>query len=95
MADLSLVTLERKGNINMVERKITVYTSDECHESDKILQFLNELSVDYEEKNISQNRAYLKELQSRNIYSAPALFIKDKAVLGFQKEKIKRLIKTE
>ncbi|WP_440896821.1 glutaredoxin family protein [Amphibacillus sp. Q70] len=79
----------------MVERKIIVYTSDECHESDKIIRFLNELSVDYEERNISQNRAYLKELQARNIYSAPALFVKDKAILGFQKEKIKRLIKKE
>ncbi|MBU5595411.1 glutaredoxin family protein [Amphibacillus sp. MSJ-3] len=79
----------------MVERQIIVYTCDRCKESENIINLLKELAVDYEERNISKNRAYLKELQTHNIYSAPAIFIGDKVILGFQKGKISRLIRVE
>jgi|SRR5699024_370463 len=81
------------GTLVMPEGKIIVYTSDDCHESKQIIHLLDELEVDYEERNISQNRAYLKELQAKSIYSAPVLMFNNKAILGFRQEKIIRLVK--
>ena len=79
----------------MTDSKITVYTSDNFHESKEIMHFLDELSVEYEEKNISHDRTHLRELQEQNVYSAPAVLINDKIILGFQKDKIRRLLRIE
>ena len=79
----------------MSEIEIIVYTSDDCDESKKIIDYVNEQSVDYNEKSVSGDREYLKELQARNVYSVPAVFINHQVVLGFQKDKIKRLIQID
>lgn len=79
----------------MSEIEITVYISDNCDESTKIIDYLNELSVDYNAKNVTKNREHLTELQARNVYSAPAIFINNQVVLGFQKDKIRRLIQKD
>ncbi|GAA4074930.1 MAG TPA: glutaredoxin family protein [Bacilli bacterium] len=77
----------------MSEKEITVYTSDDCEESIQIIDYLKELQVNYNERNVSENRAYLTELQARNVYSVPAVFINNQVVLGFQKDKIYRLVR--
>ncbi|MBM7542904.1 glutaredoxin family protein [Amphibacillus cookii] len=71
---------------------IVVYVSNQCKESDKVIRLLEEMAVNFEKKNISENKAYLKELQRLNIYATPAIIINDKKVLGFQKRKIEQLI---
>lgn len=76
----------------MGEKQITVYTGDECSESKQIINLLEELEVEYTEKNVSKNRDYLTELQSRNVYSTPVIFIGDRVVLGYQRQKIQQLI---
>lgn len=82
----------REGINKMSEKEIVVYISDDCDESTQIIDYLIELSVDYNVKNVTRNREYLTELQARNVYAAPAIFINEQVVLGFQKDKIKRLI---
>ncbi len=79
----------------MSEIEITVYSSDDCDESIQIIDYLNELSVDYNEKNVTTNREFLTELQARDVYSAPAVIINNQVVLGFQKDKIRRLIQKD
>lgn len=79
----------------MSEIEITVYSSDDCDESIQIIDYLNELSVDYNEKNVTTNREFLTELQARDVYSVPAVIINNQVVLGFQKDKIRRLIQKD
>lgn len=76
----------------MTAKQITVYTGDECSESNQMISLLEELEVKYNEKNVSKNREYLTELQSRNIYSTPAIFIGEQVLLGFQSQKTQQLI---
>lgn len=85
----------REGINKMSEIEITVYISDDCDESTQIIDYLNELSVEYNEKNVTKNREYLTELQARNVYSVPATFINNQVVLGFQKDKIRHLIQKD
>lgn len=73
--------------------KLIVYISDDCDESEQVIHLLDELEVSYEKKNIDEDRAHLKELQARQVYSAPAIFFNDKSILGFQRESIIRLIR--
>lgn len=77
----------------MSDEVITVYTSDDCIESQQMIRYLDELGIVYIEKSVSEDRRNLKQLQAKNIYSTPALIYGDKIVLGFLKDKIDRLFK--
>lgn len=76
----------------MKAKEIKVYVSNDCQESRKIMNFLEQLNVMYEKRNISENKAYLTELQRRNIYSTPVVIIDENIILGFQKNKITNLL---
>ncbi|MCZ0702695.1 arsenate reductase-like glutaredoxin family protein [Natronobacillus azotifigens] len=76
----------------MKAKEIIVYVSNDCQESRKIMNFLEQLDVMYEKRNISENKAYLTELQRRNIYSTPVVIIDENIILGFQKNKITNLL---
>ncbi|WP_017473804.1 glutaredoxin family protein [Amphibacillus jilinensis] len=76
----------------MSVERIVVYVSNQCEESDKVIRLLDDMAVNYEKKNISEHKAYLKELQRLKIYATPAIIINDKKILGFQKKKIEQLI---
>lgn len=72
--------------------KVIVYTSRNCSNCDRVLSKLEEWKIDFEERNISENREFFKELQSKKVYGTPATFIDDEKVLGFQERKLKRLL---
>ncbi|WP_182200735.1 glutaredoxin family protein [Paraliobacillus salinarum] len=67
---------------------ITIYVSNNCSESNKLVNFLEEKNVDYEKKNITEDKKYLKDLQTQNIYATPVTMINDQTILGFQKRKL-------
>lgn len=50
---------------------------------------LNRWGVDFEEKNVTENRTYLKELQNHNIFAAPVTFIGDQCIQGVQHDRLK------
>ena len=78
----------------MADKEIIAYTGNECQESKQLIDLLEEYNVEYTEKNVSENRDYLKELQARSIYSAPVIFIGEQVILGFQGKKIRELIQS-
>lgn len=77
----------------MTDAKVVVYTSRNCMKCEQVLEKLSEWDIDFEERNVSENREFFKELQSKNIYSTPATFIGGEKILGFQERKLKRLLK--
>ncbi|RWZ52265.1 glutaredoxin family protein [Halobacillus fulvus] len=76
----------------MNDSTVVVYTSRNCSKCDLILEKLSEWNVQYEERNISDNREYFRELQSQKVYGTPATFINGEKVLGFQERKLKRVL---
>ncbi|ELK48682.1 glutaredoxin family protein [Halobacillus sp. ACCC02827] len=77
----------------MGKRNVIVYTSNDCTHCARVLEKLSDWNVEYEEKNISENREYFKELQSKKIYGTPATFIDGEKILGFQERKLKQALK--
>ncbi|MBH0231575.1 glutaredoxin family protein [Halobacillus yeomjeoni] len=76
----------------MSNPKVVVYTSDDCTNCDRVITKLSEWEVEFEERNITRNREYFKELQSKKVYGTPATFIDEEKVLGFQERKLKRTL---
>lgn len=76
----------------MSNSQIIVYTSRNCAKCDQLLSKLSEWNVEYEEKNVSENREYFKELQSQKVYGTPATFVDGEKILGFQERKLKRVL---
>lgn len=72
----------------MSGQKVTVYISNECEECEKVLSLLDKLDIDYNEKNTTKDKSYLKELQNEKIYATPVAYINDKKVLGFQENQL-------
>ena len=71
---------------------IIVYTSSGCPYCLKVKEQLKEWGLAYQERNVSENQEYFAELQNKKIFGTPATYIYDKVVLGFQPEKMKKLL---
>jgi thioredoxin reductase (NADPH) len=62
--------------------KIVVYTNTGCPYCAKIKQDLKSWGFeDYEERNVGENPEYFDELHEKGIFSTPATFINDEAVI--------------
>lgn len=69
---------------------VVVYTSRDCNKCDLLISKFTDWDIDFEERNISYNREYFKELQRNKVYGTPATFIDGEKILGFQEGKLKR-----
>lgn len=76
----------------MSNKSLTVYISKQCRDCDRVVDLLNQLGISYMEKNISENRDYLKELQNLSIYATPVVMTEGRTILGYQESKIKQLV---
>ncbi|SET06090.1 Glutaredoxin [Salinibacillus kushneri] len=76
----------------MRQNEVLVYTSDNCEQSQNVMQLLNQWDVPFQEKNISKHPPYLKELQADKVYATPVTYVRDERILGYQKGKLERLI---
>ena len=72
---------------------VIVYTSRNCNYCDKVTAKLEEWNIDYEERNVSENREQFKELQRQSVYGTPAVFIDEEKILGFQERKMKQRLR--
>jgi len=72
--------------------EVVIYTSSGCPHCNQVKQQLKEWDVPYEERNVSDSREHFEELQRRKIFGTPATYINGKLVLGFQPEKMKKLL---
>ncbi|MDC3417040.1 glutaredoxin family protein [Aquibacillus salsiterrae] len=72
----------------MKVQDVVVYVSDDCKECEKVLSWLKEQDVPYIEKNTTQNRSYMRELQCKNVYGTPAIYVDNQRILGFQRNRL-------
>ncbi|WP_077624157.1 glutaredoxin family protein [Sediminibacillus massiliensis] len=79
----------------MTRQSVVVYVSENCRQCDQLLSHLDKWEVDYIEKNVTNNKEHIKELQEHKVYGTPAVFIQDQKILGFQKSKIKKALGIE
>lgn len=78
----------------MNNKKVTIYISDRDPNCTGLLKQMDAWNIAYQTKNISRQSEHLKELQEMEIFGTPAIFVEGeyKAILGFQKEKLKRAL---
>ncbi|RXT05234.1 glutaredoxin family protein [Ammoniphilus sp. CFH 90114] len=68
--------------------EVIVYSSTGCIKCLEVKEQLREWRIPFEERNVSDNEQYFKELQERRIFGTPATFINGRVVLGFQPKKL-------
>lgn len=71
---------------------VIVYTSTGCPHCIKVKEQLKAWGIAYEERNVSEKREYFEELQKKKIFGTPATYINGKLSLGFQPEKMEKLL---
>ncbi|MFA1822581.1 glutaredoxin family protein [Virgibacillus oceani] len=78
----------------MNEKKVVVYISEDSSKCNQLLFELDKLDVNYEIKNVTKNKDFMKELQNEGVYGTPATFIgnNNTPILGVQKNKIKQTL---
>ncbi len=75
--------------------KVTVYTADWCPWCHKVVDFLKENKVEFEEKNV-ENREYAQESMEKSGQAGiPVTVIDEEAVVGFDIARLKELLKLE
>ncbi|WP_164671042.1 glutaredoxin family protein [Virgibacillus doumboii] len=73
----------------MSDNEIVVYISNDSSHCDRLITKLNEWEVDFQTKNVSENREYMKELQDKGVFGTPATIVGNEMILGSQINKIK------
>jgi glutaredoxin-like YruB-family protein len=72
---------------------VIVYSSDTCPWCDKVKAFLKENSVEFEERNVSENRDFAMEVQEKSGGLAiPVIDIDGTIIIGFNPKKIKEIL---
>ncbi|SET79806.1 thioredoxin reductase (NADPH) [Oceanobacillus limi] len=81
----------------MIENIVTVYISDNCAYCDKLIKTLNNWGIVFEQRNVSLNRDYMKELQEVGIYGTPVTYIRSTGqyILGLQINVMKKALAIE
>lgn len=75
---------------------IEVFTTPSCPYCTKIKQWLDENDYEFEEHNVADDREKAREMiEKTGQKGVPQTFIGDKAVIGFQPQKIQEAIKEE
>lgn len=72
--------------------QVIIYTSTGCVYCDRLKSWLKERSVAFEERNVTENKAYFDELHARGIFTSPVALIGDTPVVGFRPNKMAQLL---
>ncbi len=74
--------------------RIKLYRTPPSKTSDEIENFLKRKGVEYEKIDVSRDKNLLKEMKKKSgSYEVPVLEIGDEVLIGFNGEKISKLIK--
>ncbi len=76
-----------------MDKKIVVFTSDTCGYCHMVKDYLNEINVAFEERNVSSDKAARKELMSKGFMGVPIIYVDDEIIQGFDKNKLDELLK--
>ena len=72
--------------------QITIYTSNGCTYCARLKEWLGERNLAYEERNISENKAYFDELTNQGIFTSPVAIIDGTPVVGFRPNKMSEVL---
>lgn len=76
-----------------MNKKIQIFTSETCVYCHEAKKYLNNLGIDYEERNVSIDPVARKELISKGFMGVPVIMVQDEIIQGFDKEKLDNLLK--
>ncbi len=75
-----------------MDKNITIYTSNSCMYCHMAKDYLDEIDVPYEEKNVSNDERARHELAEKGYMGVPVIIIGDEEIVGFDKERIARAL---
>jgi len=76
--------------------KIKVYSTPICPYCNALKNFLKENKVEFEDINVAEDKRAREEMiQKTGRMEVPVIEIDDEIIVGFEKEKISRLLKIE
>ena len=58
----------------------------------KTQEYLAEKGIEFEDRDITENEAFLKELEDMKIMSTPVIVIDGETVVGFKKDRLDELL---
>lgn len=76
-----------------MEKKVVVFTSNTCGYCHMAKDYLNEINVAFEEKNVSTDAEARKELMSQGFMGVPVIYVGDEVIQGFDKVRLDALLK--
>ena len=76
-----------------MSKKVVVFTSNTCGYCHMAKDYLNEINVEFEEKNVSTDTEARKELMSQGFMGVPVIYVGDEVIQGFDKSKLDELLK--
>jgi glutaredoxin 3 len=74
------------------QHRIVIFTSSTCAWCEALKRYLQKHRFRYRELDVSRDPRAAKELERRGIRSVPVALIDNHPVLGFDREKINRLL---
>ena len=77
-----------------MDKKVTVYSTPTCPYCVRVKQFLKDNNVEFENIDVSANEAKADEMiNNSGQMGVPVLEINGEIVIGFDKDKIKKILK--
>lgn len=67
-------------------KKVTVYTSNTCPHCKAAKNYLRENNIDFEEKNVDEDRLAIDYLVEKGHRGVPVINIEGEDIVGFNKE---------
>lgn len=69
-------------------KKVTVYTSNTCPHCKAAKNYLKENNIDFEEKNVDEDRSAIDYLVEKDHRGVPVINIDGEDIVGFNKEAV-------
>ncbi|MDP3093299.1 MAG: glutaredoxin domain-containing protein [bacterium] len=80
----------------MIKPKIRIFSTPTCPYCVTLKEFLKEKSFEFEDIDVSQNEIALEEMVKKTgQFGVPVIDIDDQWIVGFDKEKISKLLNIE
>ena len=67
-------------------KKVTIYTSNTCPHCKAAKNYLKENNIDFEEKNVDEDRSAIDYLVEKGHRGVPVINIEGEDIVGFNKE---------
>lgn len=69
-------------------KKVTIYTSNTCPHCKAAKNYLKENNIDFEEKNVDEDRSAIDYLVEKGHRGVPVINIDGEDIVGFNKEAV-------